>query len=168
MNQAAIVLNAQKGFLDPEGSFYLGDAVRAVVPGIRDFLARLREEGAVMVFTQDWHEPEEPCSGCQSDSPDVEIVEELAEFVSVRVRTKAQSAFWATDLDKIIADLDPDPVHLLGVETDRSVLHTAFDLELRFGDREIMLHRDLVASRDPGVHECALRIIEGTMRVKIT
>ena len=56
---ALIVVDVQNDFADPEGSLSVsgGDAV---VPLINDEIADARGQGALVVYTQDWHPPDTP------------------------------------------------------------------------------------------------------------
>src|SRR5215207_820105 len=51
---ALIVVDVQNDFADPEGSLYVGGG-ETVVPLINAEIEDARAQGALVVFTQDWH-----------------------------------------------------------------------------------------------------------------
>ncbi len=172
MKEVVLVVDMQRDFLEPGGALYCGDEVRRIIPPMAEFLERKASEGATLIFTQDWHDPDDPefqiwPPHCVADTPGAEVIPELAKFVSVSVRKKRYTAFWETDLEKILYDLDPDVVHVVGVCTDICVLHTVADLKLRLWDRKIIVHKDLVASFDPEAHRWALKHMENILKVEV-
>src|SRR5260370_22981143 len=56
---ALIVVDMQNDFVDPQGSLCVGTA-RATVPAIGRLCAFGRAHGLTVVYTQDWHHPDDP------------------------------------------------------------------------------------------------------------
>jgi nicotinamidase/pyrazinamidase len=56
---ALIVVDVQNDFADPKGSLYVKDG-QDVVPVINGEIAKARDAGALVVFTQDWHPEHTP------------------------------------------------------------------------------------------------------------
>ena len=74
------------------------------------------------------------------------------------VRTKKRlSAFYPTDLEFLLRNLDVDNVVLTGTYTDACVLSTAFDAANR--DFRVLVPRDVVAGYSEEAEHAALMII---------
>jgi nicotinamidase/pyrazinamidase len=56
---AVIVVDVQNDFADPQGSLYVPEGERAI-PFINEQIARARDAGALVVYTQDWHPESTP------------------------------------------------------------------------------------------------------------
>jgi len=56
---ALIVVDVQNDFADPDGSLYVRDGDKAI-PFMNEQIARARDAGAFVVYTQDWHPPSTP------------------------------------------------------------------------------------------------------------
>jgi nicotinamidase/pyrazinamidase len=129
----------------------------SVVPGIRDYLGRQLGAGARAVFLADTHTADDPefkvfPPHCVEGSGEEEIVDELREFAdrSIVVRKRRYSGFFGTDLERILVELGPNCVEVVGVCTDICVLHTVADLRNR--DYQVAVHGALVATYDAPGH----------------
>ena len=129
----------------------------AVVPGIRDYLEGELIGGARAVFLADTHAADDPefevfPPHCVEGSGEEEIVEELREFAdrSIVVRKRRYSGFFGTDLERILAEMAPERVEVVGVCTDICVLHTVADLRNR--DYPVSVNSSLVATYDAPGH----------------
>jgi nicotinamidase/pyrazinamidase len=56
---ALVVVDVQNDFADPDGSLYVRDA-ESVIDVSNGEIARAREAGALVVYTQDWHPADTP------------------------------------------------------------------------------------------------------------
>lgn len=56
---ALIVVDVQNDFADPGGGLYVPDGEQTI-PFINEQIRRVREAGALVVYTQDWHPPSTP------------------------------------------------------------------------------------------------------------
>jgi nicotinamidase/pyrazinamidase len=129
----------------------------SVVPRIREYLARELEAGARAIFLVDTHTPDDPeflmfPPHCIEGSGEDEIVDELKELASrsVVLRKRRYSGFFGTDLERILADMAPREVEVVGVCTDICVLHTVADLRNR--DYKVGVRGDLVETYDAPGH----------------
>ena len=129
----------------------------AVVPGIRDYLARELAGGARAVFLADTHAADDPefrmfPPHCVEGSGEEEIVDELREFAdrSVVLRKRRYSGFYGTDLERVLTELAPERVDVVGVCTDICVLHTVAGLRDR--DYPVTVRSALVATYDAPGH----------------
>ncbi len=81
-------------------------------------------------------------------TPGARIHSELARHNEDTVVIKKRySAFFGTDLERILSDLDPEQVTLAGVNTHACVRSTAIDAYQR--DMRVLLASDCLASHDP-------------------
>ena len=89
---------------------------------------------------------------CIEGSGEEEIVDELREFAgrSVVLRKRRYSGFFGTDLDRVLAEMSPSMVEVVGVCTDICVLHTVADLRNR--DYPVTVYSDLVQTYDAPGH----------------
>ncbi len=171
MKEVLIVIDMQRGFLEPGRPLYCGDEVRnKVIPAVVELVKRKLYEGAQLIFTQDSHEPDDPefkmwPPHCIRGTEEEEIIPELSEFPGIRVKKRRYSAFFGTDLDRILEELKPDVVTVAGVCTDICVLYTVADLRNR--DYSVVVYADCVASFDREAHEFALKHMEKVLGVKV-
>jgi nicotinamidase-related amidase len=129
----------------------------AVVPGIRDHLARELGGGAQAVFLADTHTADDPefrmfPPHCVEGSGEEEIVDELKELAarSIVLRKRRYSGFYGTDLERVLTELAPERVEVVGVCTDICVLHTVAGLRDR--DYPVTVRSALVATYDAPGH----------------
>jgi nicotinamidase/pyrazinamidase len=141
------------------GNLYSERLARVVDP-IRAYLERELTEGSRAVFLADSHAVDDPefemfPPHCVAGSGEEQIVEELQDIAarSVVVRKTTYSAFYGTELDRILAEMAPDEIDVVGVCTDICVLHTVAELRLR--RYPVTVHRDLVATYDGAGHPAA-------------
>lgn len=165
MTNLVIVTDMQNGFIDPQGTLYVGEAGGAILPTIRQVLEAESAKGSAIVFTADTHELDDPEFAmwpphCVRGTWECEIVPELQEYVAdARIQPKRRySAFFDTDLAEYVANLQPEKIIIMGVCTDICVMHTVADL--RYRDYEVVVVRDAVASFDTEAHEFALKHME--------
>lgn len=94
-------------------------------------------------------------AGCEF-LPELELFP--ADLVIVK---KRYSAFFGTDLDARLAEIQPDLLVIAGVNTHACVRMTAIDAYQR--DFEIIIAADGVASNDPEHHDVTLRYLDGNI-----
>jgi len=151
---ALIVIDAQNGFtkFGNLASSRCLAALPRITAHVQDALAR----GDYLIFTADWHRPDDlefkmfP-EHCVEGSEEAEIVDELKPYVpsASLVRKRRYSAFYDSELDRILADIAPDTVTVVGFCTDICVLHTTSDLRDR--DLAVRVPADAVETFDgPG------------------
>lgn len=131
---ALIVVDMQKDFLCEDGALYGGDAVKKIISGVRSLLSDALESSLPVVFTQDYHLPDDleflvwP-PHCIQETEGAEIIDELrgSEDSAYFVRKRKYSAFFGTDLDLHLREKDVKTIMITGVLTNICVLHTAGD-----------------------------------------
>lgn len=175
--RALIVVDTQKGFTRIGN--LASERTTAAVPRIRDIVAEEHGAGTPIIFTKDSHvendlEFEMFPPHCIVGTEEHDLVEELQGFeadAAAVIEKRRYSAFFETDLEKLLARLDPDEVHVVGVCTDICVLHTTADLRNR--DYPVVIRREGVETFDaPGhdadeVNRFALAHAEGILGAKV-
>lgn len=158
--EVVLVVDMLVGFLEPGHVLYCGDEARRIIPEVVGLLERKRREGAEIIFIADNHDPEDlefkmfP-PHCLAGSEESKVIPELRGFAGRYIPKKRYSAFFGTDLEKILARERPEKVTVVGVCTDICVMHTVADLRNR--DYIVEVPGNCVASFDPEAHECALK-----------
>ena len=154
--KAIIVVDVVNGFCRTGN--LSSERLAAVVPGIRTYLEREVAAGAALVFLADTHEPDDPEFAmfpphCVVGTGEEEIVDELRALAAgaAVVRKRRYSGFFGTDLERLLADLGPDVVEVVGVCTDICVLHTVAGLRAR--GYAVLVHKDLVETYDAPGHD---------------
>ncbi len=102
---------------------------------------------------------------CVRGTEEAEIIEELAGYEGEVVRKKRYSGFFGTQLERRLADLDPEKVIICGVCTDICVMHSAADARNR--DYIVEIPVDSVGTFDEEVHAYALQHMERILGVRL-
>ena len=150
-NRALIVVDVQNDFVDPKGNLYVQDAP-SVVPNINAKISVARNEGRLIVYTQDWHPEITPHFAkdggiwpvhCVADSwgaqwyPDLKVASD-AEVVrkgtggedgysGFSVRDPLTNAESDTAMEEILKRHGVTDVDVVGIATDYCVKETALD-----------------------------------------
>ncbi len=172
MTTVVMVIDMERGFTDPAGALYAGDSVRAIIDPIRDILKVEQARGSKIIFTRDWHDPDDPefkmwTPHCVKDTWETEIDPALAGFTenAVIINKRRYSAFFDTDLDAILRQINPEQVIVTGVATDICVMYTTADLRNR--DYPVVIPANVVTSFDPKAHAFALKHMEKILGVTV-
>jgi nicotinamidase-related amidase len=134
---ALIVVDMQNDFVHEDGALHVPDAA-ASVPRIRDLLGRAREAGVRVVFTQDWHEEDDPefdvwPRHVVRGSWGAEIVDGLdPDRADLVVRKPRYDAFYATGLDHALRVWAVTHLLVVGTVANICVQHTAASGALRW------------------------------------
>ncbi|MBI3287159.1 MAG: cysteine hydrolase [Chloroflexi bacterium] len=172
MANAVIVVDMQKGFIDPQGSLYIGETGRRIIEPIKKLLGRELAKGSKIFFTQDTHVENDKefqmfTPHCIKGTPDHEIIPELQPYAAKaeRVEKNRYSAFFNTDFEKRLAEIKPEKVIVVGDCTDICVMHTVADLRNR--DYPVEVVTDCVATFDPEAHGYALQHMQKILGAKL-
>ncbi len=172
MTKVVMVVDMQRGFTDPKAALYVGEAGRQIIPPIREILKRELEHGSQVIFTRDWHEPDDKefqmwPPHCIKGTWETEIDPELAAFTkeAILINKRRYSAFFDTNLDEQLKRLAPEAVIVTGVATDICVLFTVADLRNR--DYPVVVPANAVASFDSEAHTFALKHMERILGVTV-
>lgn len=172
MPDVVIVVDMQRGFLEPGHPLFCGEEARRVIGPIWRCLEKEVKKGAVLFFTADTHDPDDKefqmwPPHCIKGTEEAEIVPELGEYVAMGtvIPKRRYSAFFDTDLGERLAALGPDRLIVCGVCTDICVMHTVADARNR--DYPVEVVEEGVASFDPEAHAFALKHMEKILGAKI-
>jgi len=170
---AVLVVDMQKDFCYEDGALFVGDAVRRIIPSIKALLEDARRKGLPLIFTQDWHSPEDDEFAvwgrhCVEYTRGAELIDELAEvgeraFV---VRKHKYTAFFETELEAHLIEKGIRKLIIVGVATNICVLHTAIDASLR--GFEIIVPEDCVAALSDYEQEYSLYHIKNVLKGIVT
>ena len=170
MSSALLVVDMLVGFLEPGHNLYCGEAARNIVPRVRRLIEEEQAKNSGLFFICDTHEPDDlefqifPAH-CVKGTREAEVIPELSGYKGYVIRKQRYSAFFNTELDKLLAELRPDEVIICGVCTDICVMHTAADARNR--DYAVEVPVDCVATFDPDAHNHALRHMEKILGVNL-
>ena len=170
---AVLVVDMQKDFCYEDGALFVGDAVRRIIPNIKALLEDARRKGLPLIFTQDWHSPEDDEFAvwgrhCVEYTRGAELIDELAEVEerAFVVRKTRYTAFFETELEAHLREKGIKKLIIVGVATNICVLHTAIDASLR--GFEIIIPEDCVAALSNYEQEYSLYHIKNVLKGIVT
>jgi nicotinamidase-related amidase len=168
---ALIVVDMQNDFVDPQGSLCVGTA-RATVPAIGRLCTFGRAHGLAVVYTQDWHHPDDPefalwGAHAVAGTWGAEIVPELAPRPEdLVIRKLRYDGFYGTSLDHELRLRRIDSVIVAGTVSNICVLHTAGSAALRW--LRVIVPVDAVSALTEFDQQAALRQIVFLYRGTLT
>ncbi|HYM90569.1 MAG TPA: isochorismatase family cysteine hydrolase [bacterium] len=168
---ALIVVDMQNDFVDPRGSLCVGTA-RATVPAIARLCTFARAHGLTVVYTQDWHRPDDPefalwGAHAVAGTWGAEIVPDLAPRPEdLVVRKLRYDAFYGTSLDHELRQRRIAAVIVTGTVSNICVLHTAGSAALRW--LQVIVPVDAVSALTEFDQQAALRQIAFLYRGTLT
>ena len=148
-NTALLVVDVQNDFADPAGNLYV-DGGATVIPRINELIAAARENGAAVVYTQDWHPETTPHfekdggtwpTHCVAGTWGAELHPDLdVDGPVVRKGTGGEDGYSgftardvttgehkATDLQRILTERGIERLVVVGLAQDVCVKETALD-----------------------------------------
>jgi ureidoacrylate peracid hydrolase len=173
---AVICVDMQKEFLDPKGKFARlqipGKLVSDVTNKIEKFLDAARNAGVLIIYTKEIDDPKFMSEAmwerlyrkgmelyCLSDSPAIEIIDQLAPKPGDEVIIKHRfSSFYETDLDMLLRSKKIKTLVMTGTQTNVCVDSTAKDGY--FHGYHIVMVADCLFTYDPIAHQKTLETIE--------
>jgi nicotinamidase-related amidase len=160
--RAVAVLDMIEDYLTPGRPLHVPRA-REIIPAVQARIARARADGDPVIYLVDRHEPNDPeleilpihaLAGTHGAS----VVAELAPTPGDRVIPhRTFSAFFGTDLDRVLKELRVDTFVLTGCATEVGILATAMDALQRGYNVEVP--RDCQAGTNAGGEDLALGIL---------
>jgi nicotinamidase/pyrazinamidase len=169
--RALFAIDMLKDFLNTDGALYCGDSSRKIIPFVKEKIEEFRKKGDLVVFICDSHDPDDlefkvfP-KHCVTGTTGAEIIDELpVEESDVIIKKKRYSAFYGTNLDRVLKEHKINEVYVVGVCTSICVMDTVGDLRNR--DLTVIVYKNGVADLDPEAHEFALQRIETIYGAKI-
>ena len=170
MSNVVLVVDMVVGFMEQGHNLYCGDEARGIIPSIQELIEREQAAGAEVIFICDTHDPDDlefqmfPVH-CVRGTEEAEVISELRDYDGSILRKRRYSAFFETDLEQRLADLNPEKIIICGVCTDICVMHTTSDARNR--DYVVEVPTDCVASFDPEAHAYALKHMERILGARL-
>lgn len=168
---ALLVADMLNDFLDPNGSLYVGDQGREIIPFVAEKITSFRAQGGLVIFICDAHAPDDrefkyfPAHAVKG-SWGAQVIPELTpEPGDYRVEKTRYSAFARTNLDDILEREQVEEVHVVGVCTSICVMETVKELFDR--DLPAQVYEQGVADFDPEAHAFALKHMQRIMGAKV-
>lgn len=159
--KALLVIDMLRDFLHPDGALYCGDDARKIIPFVKRKVEEFHQRGDRVIYLRDAHRPDDlefrifrphALQGAEGGR----IIDELPVGPDDALVDKTRySAFYATDLDRVLKEARPEEVHVTGVCTSICVMDTVGDLRNR--DYPVVVYREGVADFDREAHQFALR-----------
>jgi nicotinamidase/pyrazinamidase len=146
---ALIVVDVQNDFADPNGSLYVSGG-ETIVPVVNEEMARARDAGALVIYTQDWHPESTPHFQrdggiwpvhCVQETwgaafhPDLEVNGYVVRkgtggedgYSGFTIRDPTSGAERSTELADLLREREIRRVVVVGLATDYCVKETALD-----------------------------------------
>ena len=168
---ALLVVDMQNDFVHPEGSLFVPTAPETI-PAIKSLLEKARGAGARVIFTQDWHDEDDPEFAiwprhAVAGSWGAEVVAELAPLPNeTRIHKLRYDAFYGTPLEHLLRTWGVERLVVVGTVANICVLHSAGSAALRWF--EVVVPEDGVSALTPFDLQAALRQIDFLYQGKIT
>lgn len=185
--EVVLVIDMLNDFCAEGGALFSPRQAR-IIPALEQFLQKKTKQGATLIFTCDWHEPQFdqdpeshwiPVPHAARGSWGAQIVQQLERFMAapgaIQIKKTTPDAFLKTDLERLLQQIAPDSLTIVGVCTDICVEATA--RTARYLGYQVEIPENLVATYDllgppphPGdeLHQETLRHLKDTFGVKVT
>ena len=170
--RALLVVDMLRGFLEPDGALYCGEASRKIIPYVARRIRTFDRRGDLVVFVCDRHDTDDPefrlyPSHCVAGTWEAEIAPDLPVPDGAKVLAKRTlDPFYGTDLEAVLRRDGPDEVEVLGVCTNICVLIAVIGLAVR--QVPTVVRRKGVATFDAGAHEQALEQMASVFGARVT
>ena len=106
--KALFVVDMLKDFINKDGALYSGDSSRKIIPFVKEKIEEFHKNEDLVVFICDAHEEDDlefkmfP-KHCVTNTEGAEIIDELPVLENdIIIKKKRYSAFYGTDLDKVL------------------------------------------------------------------
>ena len=166
--KALIIVDMLKDFVDGK---LANPKAQAMIGPLQRLLAHARENGWVVVFSNDAHQPGDPelkiwGEHAMAGDPGAEVIDELApEGGDVISPKRAYGAFDGTGLDELLRERGVDEVVLTGQHTHICVRHSCYGALIR--GYEITVLKDAVCAFEGVSEESALEYLKTTYGAKV-
>lgn len=164
-----IVVDMQKDFCYKNGALYI-KGVEEIFERTRKVVEEAKRKMPV-IFTQDWHREDDSefkiwPKHCIMNTEGAEIIEEINPTPrDYFIRKRRYSAFFGTDLDLLLRELEIKEVFICGVATNICVLHTAGDAAIR--GYKVYVIGDCTKALSEYEHDYAVRHMKNVFNAEI-
>ncbi len=158
--KALLVIDMLRDFVELDGSLPVPGAERLIEP-INEAIGGFRDTGEPVIFVCDSHDeddrefrawPKHAVTGTEGGDVVAALDKRDEDIVVLK---KRYSAFYNTELERILKEKGVDTLALTGVLTDICVMHTAVDAAMR--NYKVVVLKDATASVSDERHEWALQ-----------
>jgi nicotinamidase-related amidase len=169
MKSALVVIDMLNTY-EHEDAEPLMESVREMVPKLARLVARARERDVLVVYVNDnygrWTAGRREIVAAALEGRDPSLIEPILPADEMPFVVKARhSAFYGTQLEYMLRQLEVDQLLLAGQVTEQCILYSALDAYVRHF--EVAVPRDAVAHIHQGLAEPALRMMERNMRATV-
>ncbi|MGH7480709.1 MAG: cysteine hydrolase family protein [Longimicrobiales bacterium] len=167
--KALIIVDMLKDFVDGK---LANRKAQAMIGPLQRLLAHARENGWVVVFSNDAHQPGDPelkvwGEHAMAGDPGAEVIDELAPQESDLISPKrGYGAFDGTGLDELLRERGVDEVVITGQHTHICVRHSSYGALIR--GYEITIPKDAVCAFEGVSEEDALEYLKATYGATVT
>jgi nicotinamidase-related amidase len=167
--KALIIVDMLNDFVDGK---LANPKAQAITPPLKRLLAHAREEGWVVVFSNDAHDASDPemkiwGEHAMAGDPGAEVIDELAPREGEIISEKHHyGAFDDTGLDEQLRERGVDEVVITGQHTHICVRHTSYGALIR--GYEITIPRFAVCAFEGVDEEEALEYLKATYGANVT
>ncbi len=172
--RALLIIDLQRDFVDRGGALYFEGAEKVVDP-IIELVEDFKSKDLPIITTQDWHDendrefenwPKHCVANTEGAAPTEKLERALEGYEKhYSIKKTRFSAFYKTNFDDLIKELDLDEFEVVGVVTNICVLFTVE--ELRNRDLKVRVHEKGVRSYDDELHRFALRQMKEVLGVEV-
>jgi len=169
--KALIVADMLRDFMEPQGTLYLGDAARGIIPFVVRKIAETRERGGVVIYVCDAHAPDDKefrlfAPHAVKGTRGAELIPELQVLPGdYLVEKTSYSCFLNTGMEAVLQGEQVERVEIVGVCTSICVMETVKELFER--DLPRLVYRDGVADFDPEGHAFALKYMARVLGAEV-
>lgn len=166
-----LITDMLNDFVKEDGALTCGQPARDIIPFIRNKIKEIHDQGGTVIYLADSHAPDDREFSffpphCLTGSTGAEIIDELpVDEKDIIIKKTRYSGFYATELEKVLAGLKPDEVHVVGVCTSICVMDTVSGLRDR--DYITVVHKNGVADFDEEAHRFSLKRMEKVLGAKV-
>ncbi len=168
---ALVVGDMQFDFVDPKGTLCVPEAGKTL-GAIRHLISAARAAKCPIVFTLDWHRPDDPeftqwPPHTVEETHGAQVVAQLKPTKNdYFIRKRTYDAFFGTDFDLLLRQMGIRTLIVTGTVANICVLHMAGSAYLR--GYSVVVPEDAVSSLNPFDQAAALRQISFVYQAKIT
>lgn len=169
--KSLLVIDMLKDFMDEGGALFCGKEARNTIPFIAEKVKEAHQAGQLVIYICDSHREDDlefklfP-KHCLEGTDGAGIIDEMEVLDGdVLIKKRRYSAFFETDLDRVLKKHKIDEVEVVGVCTSICVMDTVGDLRNR--DYKVTIYKEGAADFDGKAHQFALLRMEKIYGAKV-
>ena len=155
-----LVIDMLEDFIGKKGALYCGEEAEKIIPFIKNKIDECSTSACKIIYICDSHDKDDKEFNmfkphCVEGSEGAQVIDELKPVTQdIVLKKKRYSGFYGTDLERMLKELAPDVVEVVGVCTSICVMDTVGGLRNR--DYRVNVYKDGVADFDKKAHKFAL------------